>query len=99
MTPPPWLARLDATDASLPLALAALVQAADAEGRAPLADVLLGYREAFLRLYQPAGGLGESVRDHVTASVLPRLAPGDGKEVLPIKFLPVISRSRQGAES
>ena len=76
MTPPPWLARLDATDASLPLALAALVQAADAEGRAPLADVLLGYREAFLKLYQPAGGLAESVRDHVTASVLPRLATG-----------------------
>ena len=76
MTPPPWLARLDATDASLPLALAALVQAADAEGRAPLADVLLGYREAFLKLYQPVGGLAESVRDHVTASVLPRLATG-----------------------
>jgi lipopolysaccharide export system ATP-binding protein len=73
---PPWLARLDDTDASLPLALAALVRAADADGRAPLAEVLLGYREAFLRLYQPAEGLGESVWAHVTESVLPRLATG-----------------------
>ena len=76
MTQPPWLARLDATDASLALALAALVRAADTDGRAPLADVMLGYREAFLRLYQPADGLGESVRAYVTDSVLPRLATG-----------------------
>lgn len=76
MTPPPWLARLDATDPSLPLALAALVRAADPEGRAPLADLLVGYREAFLRLYQPAAGLGESVRAHVMDAVLPRLATG-----------------------
>jgi lipopolysaccharide export system ATP-binding protein len=74
MTQPPWLARLDAADPSLPLALAALVQAADAEGRATLAGLLLGYREGYLRLYQPADGLGESVRAHVTTSVLPRLA-------------------------
>ena len=76
MTPPPWLARLDATDPSLPLALAALVQAADAEGGAPLADLLGAYREAYLRLYQPQDGLGESVRTHVLESVLPRLATG-----------------------
>jgi lipopolysaccharide export system ATP-binding protein len=74
VTQPPWLARLDAADPSLPLALAALVQAADAEGRATLAGLLLGYREGYLRLYQPADGLGESVRAHVTTSVLPRLA-------------------------
>ncbi len=76
MTPPPWLARLDATDPSLPLALAALVQAADTEGGAPLADLLGAYREAYLRLYQPQDGLGESVRTHVLESVLPRLATG-----------------------
>jgi lipopolysaccharide export system ATP-binding protein len=76
VTPPPWLARLDATDPSLPLALAALVQAADAEGGAPLADLLGAYREAYLRLYQPQDGLGESVRTHVLESVLPRLATG-----------------------
>ena len=76
MTPPPWLARLDATDPSLPLALAALVQAADTEGGAPLADLLGAYREAYLRLYQPQDGLGESVRAHVLESVLPRLATG-----------------------
>jgi len=74
MTQPPWLARLDTADPSLPLALAALVQAADAQGRATLAGLLLGYREGYLRLYQPADGLGESVRAHVTTSVLPRLA-------------------------
>ena len=74
MTQPPWLARLDTADPSLPLALAALVQAADARGRATLAGLLLEYREGYLRLYQPADGLGESVREHVTASVLPRLA-------------------------
>ena len=76
MTPPPWLARLDATDASLPLALAALVRAADTEGAAPLADLLGAYREAYLRLYQPQDGLGDSVRTHVLESVLPRLATG-----------------------
>ena len=59
MMTPPWLARLDDTDASLPLALAALVRAADSEGRAPLLDLLLAYREAFLRLYQPSEGLSE----------------------------------------
>jgi lipopolysaccharide export system ATP-binding protein len=74
MTQPPWLARLDAGDPSLPLALAALVQAADTQGRATLAGLLLGYREGYLRLYQPADGLGDSVRAHVTMSVLPRLA-------------------------
>jgi len=76
VTPPPWLARLDATDASLPLALAALVRAADAEGAVPLADLLGAYREAYLRLYQPQDGLGDSVRTHVLESVLPRLATG-----------------------
>jgi lipopolysaccharide export system ATP-binding protein len=76
VTPPPWLARLDATDSSLPLALAALVQAADTEGGAQLADLLGAYREAYLRLYQPQDGLGESVRTHVLESVLPRLVTG-----------------------
>jgi lipopolysaccharide export system ATP-binding protein len=76
VTQPPWLARLDQTDASLALALAALARAADTDGRAPLADVLLAYREAFLRLYRPADGLGDSARAFVTASVLPRLATG-----------------------
>ncbi len=76
MTQPPWLARLDDTDPSLALALAALVRAAGTEGDARLADLLGGYREAFLRLYQPPEGLGDSVRAHVIESVLPRLATG-----------------------
>ncbi|HEU5171119.1 MAG TPA: LPS export ABC transporter ATP-binding protein [Gemmatimonadales bacterium] len=74
MSARPWLARLDATDASLPLALAALVRAAGPDGRAPLDGLLLAYREGYLRLYRPHEGLADSVRDHVTTSVLPRLA-------------------------
>ncbi len=69
-----WLARLEGADPSVPLALAALVHAADLEGCARLDALLLSYREGYLRVYRPAEGLGESVRDHVASSVLPRLA-------------------------
>ncbi|HET8625765.1 MAG TPA: ATP-binding cassette domain-containing protein, partial [Gemmatimonadales bacterium] len=69
-----WLSRLEDADPSLPLALAALLRAADADGRTALDPLLLAYREGYLRVYQPAGGLSESVRDHVVSSVLPRLA-------------------------
>jgi lipopolysaccharide export system ATP-binding protein len=74
MTQPPWLARLDGADPSLPLALASLVAAADEDGRTSLGRLLLAYREGYLRVYRPADGLSESVRAHVTTSVLPRLA-------------------------
>jgi hypothetical protein len=70
----PWLSGLDGTDASVPLALAALVGAADLDGRAALDPLLLGYREGYLRVYRPADGLSESVRDHVVTGALPRLA-------------------------
>ena len=69
-----WHTALEAADPSVPLAIAALVGAADLEGRAALDALLLGYREGFLRVYRPADGLGESVREHVLNSVLPRLA-------------------------
>jgi lipopolysaccharide export system ATP-binding protein len=69
-----WLPRLEGADPSLPLALAALLRAADLEGRTGLDPLLLAYREGFLRVYRPAEGLSESVRDHVVSSVLPRLA-------------------------
>jgi lipopolysaccharide export system ATP-binding protein len=65
---------LEAADPSVPLALAALVGVADLEGRAGLDALLLGYREGYLRVYRPAEGLGDSVRDHVASSALPRLA-------------------------
>jgi lipopolysaccharide export system ATP-binding protein len=71
---PPWLARLDGADPSLPLALASLVAAADEHGHASLTRLLLAYREGYLRVYRPSEGLSESVRAHVTTSVLPRLA-------------------------
>ncbi len=69
-----WLEPLEGADPSLPLALGALVGAASLEGRAPLDGLLLAYREGYLRAYQPAEGLSESVRDHVASWVLPRLA-------------------------
>ena len=69
-----WLPRLEGADPSLPLALAALLRTADLEGRTGLDPLLLAYREGFLRVYRPAEGLSESVRDHVVSSVLPRLA-------------------------
>ncbi len=69
-----WLPKLEGADPSVPLALAALVRAADLEGRAGLDPLLLAYREGYLRVYRPAEGLSESVRDHVASSVLPRLA-------------------------
>jgi lipopolysaccharide export system ATP-binding protein len=34
----------------------------------------LAYRESFLQVYQPPGGLGESVHEYLTGVVLPRLA-------------------------
>ncbi len=74
MSLPPWLVRLDESDASVPLALEALVRTASSDGRASLTELLLAYREGYLRLYRPADGLGDSVREHVVASVLPRLA-------------------------
>jgi lipopolysaccharide export system ATP-binding protein len=74
MNQPLWLARFDGADPSLPLAVASLVAAADEDGRSSLTRLLLAYREGYLRVYRPAEGLGESVRAHVTTSVLPRLA-------------------------
>jgi lipopolysaccharide export system ATP-binding protein len=74
MNQPLWLAQFDGADPSLPLAVASLVAAADEDGRSSLTLLLLAYREGYLRVYRPAEGLGESVRAHVTTSVLPRLA-------------------------
>ncbi|HZM28555.1 MAG TPA: LPS export ABC transporter ATP-binding protein [Gemmatimonadales bacterium] len=74
MNQPLWLAQFDGADPSLPLAVASLVAAADEDGRSSLTRLLLAYREGYLRVYRPAEGLGESVRAHVTTSVLPRLA-------------------------
>jgi lipopolysaccharide export system ATP-binding protein len=74
MNQPLWLGQFDGADPSLPLALASLIAAADEDGRSSLTRLLLAYREGYLRVYRPAEGLGESVRAHVTTSVLPRLA-------------------------
>jgi lipopolysaccharide export system ATP-binding protein len=73
-TAPSWVARLDGADASLPLALAALVRTADPAGRASGESLALAYRESFLQVYQPPAGLGESVHEYLNGVLLPRLA-------------------------
>jgi len=71
MTPPlptdPLVPVLEARDSSLPLALAALIGAADAAGRASFGAFAVAYRAAFLRLGSDA--LGGSVPDSGTLSV------------------------------
>src|SRR5512134_172149 len=70
-------------EASMALALAALVRGADAEGRVAFDNLVLAYRDAFLSGVETVPGLprselsGEQVRENLARSVLPRLA-GDG---------------------
>lgn len=67
-------------DPSIPLALAALVRDASDDGVLGFADLVLGYREAFLVCHRSAYGgtdpelTGDQVRENLLASVLPRLA-------------------------
>jgi lipopolysaccharide export system ATP-binding protein len=78
--PPPWLLPLAGRDHSLPLALAAIVAEADESGRVSYVDLASAYREAFLTRASAAESrdiAAETMRENLTASVLPRLA-GDG---------------------
>ncbi|HKV74768.1 MAG TPA: LPS export ABC transporter ATP-binding protein [Gemmatimonadales bacterium] len=67
-------------DPSVPLALAALARDAADDGSLAFAELVLGYREAFLVCYRSAYGgadpelTGDQVRENLLASVLPRLA-------------------------
>jgi lipopolysaccharide export system ATP-binding protein len=82
MTRPTWLDGLAERDASLSLALAALVYAADASGQAELDRLVMAYRSSFLSAVETVPGLarseltGEQLRESLTRSVLPRLASG-----------------------
>jgi lipopolysaccharide export system ATP-binding protein len=75
-----WLTGLSARDPSTPLALAALVRDASAEGALPFAELIMAYREAFLVAYRAVyGGVdpeltGDQVRENLRTSVLPRLS-------------------------
>jgi lipopolysaccharide export system ATP-binding protein len=82
MTRPAWLDDLAQRDASLSLALAALVHTADADGAVELGRLVMGYRSTFLSAVETIPGLprselsGEQLRESLTHSVLPRLADG-----------------------
>jgi lipopolysaccharide export system ATP-binding protein len=76
------LAALQERDPSQSVALAALVQTADAGGNAGLSDLVLVYRELYLHASRAAGAapLGElssdQLRENLLLSVLPRLVDG-----------------------
>jgi len=82
MTRPAWLDGLSERDASLSLALAALVHAANDAGEAELDRLVMAYRSSFLSAVETVPGLGraeltgEQLRESLTRSVLPRLASG-----------------------
>ena len=82
MTRAVWLDDLGERDASLSLALAALVHTADAEGAVELDRLVMGYRSTFLSAVETIPGLprselsGDQLREGLTQSVLPRLADG-----------------------
>jgi lipopolysaccharide export system ATP-binding protein len=80
VTAPEWIAALGDRDPSVPIALAAITRAAGPSDVATFADLVMSYREAHLACYQGIGSAkeqeitGDEVRDHLTRSVLPRLA-------------------------
>ena len=72
-------------DPSLPLAVAAIIDVADADGSAQFGDLAVAYRREYLELERrERGDVGQQrgvlsvdqVRQHLRASVLPRLATG-----------------------
>jgi lipopolysaccharide export system ATP-binding protein len=76
LTAPEWVAALGDRDPSVPIALAAIVRAAGPSDSIAFADLVHGYREAYLACYQGDDQeiSGDEVRDHLHNSVLPRLA-------------------------
>lgn len=79
MTAPAWLTGLRDQDPSIPLGLAALALVADDAGLARFSDLVLEYRNTFLRCSNEAGLpvslelSGDQVRENLRRSVLPRL--------------------------
>jgi lipopolysaccharide export system ATP-binding protein len=80
VSPPEWISALGDRDPSVPIALAAITRAAGASDLVDFSDLILAYREAHLACYRNLPGpdemeiTGDEVRDHLTRSVLPRLA-------------------------
>ena len=80
MSAPEWIATLGDRDPSVPIALAAITRAAGISDLVDFGDLVMSYREAHLACHgalpEPAQVeiTGDEVRDHLTRSVLPRLA-------------------------
>ena len=81
MSPAEWISALGDRDPSVPIALAAITRAAGDADTVDFADLVMTYREAHIACYRgefphaPQAELsGDEVRDHLTRSVLPRLA-------------------------
>ena len=80
MTAPEWIGALGDRDPSVAIALAAITRAAGPSDVVPFADLVMGYREAHLACYRTSGTAqeqeitGDEIREHLTGSVLPRLA-------------------------
>jgi lipopolysaccharide export system ATP-binding protein len=81
VSPAEWISALGDRDPSVPIALAAITRAAADSDTVDFADLVMTYREAHIACYRgefphaPQAELsGDEVRDHLTRSVLPRLA-------------------------
>ena len=80
MSAPEWIATLGDRDPSVPIALAAITRAAGASDTVDFGDLVMSYREAHIACHRPLNGpaqveiTGDEVRDHLSRSVLPRLA-------------------------
>jgi len=80
MSAPEWIATLGDRDPSVPIALAAITRAAGTSDLVDFSDLVMAYREAHIACDRALHGpvhvqiTGDEVRDHLTRSVLPRLA-------------------------
>ena len=78
-----WLGAVSRRDPSVPLTLAAIVRGAGPHGALALGELLISYRETFLLCYRDVSRgaepdlSGDEIREHLTRSLLPRLA-GEG---------------------
>jgi lipopolysaccharide export system ATP-binding protein len=80
MSAPEWIGALGDRDPSVAIALAAITRAAGPDETVAFPDLVMAYREAHLVCYRAIGGsseteiTGDEVRNHLTRSLLPRLA-------------------------
>jgi lipopolysaccharide export system ATP-binding protein len=81
VSPAEWISALGDRDPSVPIALAAITRAAGVSDAVDFAELVMTYREAHITCYRgefpspPQSEItGDEVRDHLTRSVLPRLA-------------------------